>query len=100
MKSNFTNGRSRRLLLFIKFRKVRLLEQFKQDDDYVSDYVWAQIVDNLNLIEKQYLPILLLMEATGFRLIDILSLKQVEEKFSDEENPNNLFFLRYSGRKS
>ncbi|WP_145939550.1 hypothetical protein [Paenibacillus glacialis] len=76
------------------------MEQFKQDDDYVSDYVWAQIVDNLNLIEKQYLPILLLMEATGFRLIDILSLKQVEEKFSDEENPNNLFFLRYSGRKS
>jgi hypothetical protein len=24
---------------------------------------------------------------------------KVKERFSDEENPNNLFFLRYSGRK-
>ncbi len=50
----------------------------KRDEDYreVSDFVWEQIVANLDKLEPQYLPILLLMEATGLRLIYILKLNQ------------------------
>ncbi|GKU79082.1 hypothetical protein L3i20_v234790 [Paenibacillus sp. L3-i20] len=50
----------------------------KKDDDYefVSDYVWNQIVSKKDMIEPQYLPILLVLEATGFKLDEILKLKQ------------------------
>ncbi|MFB6367305.1 hypothetical protein ACFCP7_25305 [Paenibacillus elgii] len=52
--------------------------QPKNVDDYVyvTDYVWDQICNNMDEIEPQYVPILLLMEASGFRLVDILNLKQ------------------------
>jgi integrase len=50
----------------------------KKDEDYkyVTDFVWEQIVRNLRDVDPQYLPILLLLESSGFRLIDILNLKQ------------------------
>ncbi|MBY3621305.1 MULTISPECIES: tyrosine-type recombinase/integrase [unclassified Paenibacillus] len=50
----------------------------KNDEDYkhVSDYVWEQILANLDLLDDQYATILLLMEASGFRLIDILNSNQ------------------------
>jgi integrase len=50
----------------------------KNDEDYkhVSDYVWKQILAKLDLLDEQYATILLLMETSGFRLIDILNLKQ------------------------
>lgn len=50
----------------------------KNDEDYVyvTDYVWDQIYNNLESLEPQYVPILLLLESTGYRLVDILNLKQ------------------------
>lgn len=50
----------------------------KKDEDYkpVSDTVWEQILRNLDKLNHQYATILLLLEATGKRLIDILNLKK------------------------
>ncbi|WP_010492517.1 tyrosine-type recombinase/integrase [Paenibacillus elgii] len=121
--------------------RPKLVPKKDEDYGYVSDYVWNQIIAKLDDMEPQYLPILLLLEATGYRLTEILYLKQdclvdisgdywvrsertnsryqnpmvpikkdlaelikesrrkVQEKFPAEKNPNNLLFLRYSGRK-
>ncbi len=38
-------------------------------------HIWNQIVDNISSLDPQYVPIIMLMEATGFHLIDILTLK-------------------------
>ncbi|MEK4510802.1 recombinase XerD [Paenibacillus anaericanus] len=43
--------------------------------EYVDDHIWEQITDKLPDLDSQYLPIVILMEATGFHLIDILNLR-------------------------
>jgi integrase len=42
---------------------------------FMPDFVWNQVVDNISFLDPQYVPIVMLMEATGFHLIDILTLK-------------------------
>src|SRR5690606_11963199 len=52
------------------------LEPKKDEEyEYVSDFVWDQILEKIDKLHPQYATILLLMEATRFRLLDILSLK-------------------------
>lgn len=43
--------------------------------EYVDDNIWEQIISKLSELDSQYVPIVILMEATGFHLIDILNLK-------------------------
>ncbi len=42
---------------------------------YIPDYVWEQVIDNINKLSAEYIPILIVMEASGFRVSDVLSLK-------------------------
>lgn len=51
--------------------KPRNILEFK----YMSDYIWRQIIENISYLDKQYVPIVMLMEATGLHLIDVLNLK-------------------------
>ncbi|MGO4274686.1 hypothetical protein AB4Z22_33430 [Paenibacillus sp. TAF58] len=45
------------------------------DYKYDSDFIWKQIFDNISFMDPQYVTILMLMEATGFHLIDVLNLR-------------------------
>lgn len=42
---------------------------------YIPDHVWEQVLENLDEVNPSYVPILLLMEASGFRVSDVLGLK-------------------------
>jgi len=42
---------------------------------YIPDYIWDQVVDNIHLIGERYVPIILIMEGSGFRGSDVLGLK-------------------------
>ncbi|PFR33290.1 tyrosine-type recombinase/integrase [Bacillus cereus] len=42
---------------------------------YIPDEVWEQLVYHINQLSSGHIPIILLMEATGFRISDVLSLK-------------------------
>lgn len=103
---------------------------------FLSDYVWEQITTKFHLLDPQYVPIVILLEATGFHLVDLLTLKLdclqkrddgywivserdkiksvpisediysmviaqkifIQEKFSEEENPERFLFLKYKGK--
>ncbi|WP_170972194.1 tyrosine-type recombinase/integrase [Bacillus yapensis] len=41
---------------------------------YIPDHIWDQVVANIDKLKAEYIPILLVMEASGFRGSDILSL--------------------------
>ncbi|WML42366.1 tyrosine-type recombinase/integrase [Neobacillus sp. OS1-2] len=43
---------------------------------YIPDEVWEQILDNLPQLNPIYVPILLVLEASGFRISDTLLLKK------------------------
>ncbi|MEC1158926.1 tyrosine-type recombinase/integrase [Cytobacillus horneckiae] len=43
---------------------------------YIPDEVWEQILDNLPKLNPIYVPILLVLEASGFRISDTLLLKK------------------------
>lgn len=42
---------------------------------YIPDYIWDQVVENIHLIGARYVPIILIMEGSGFRGSDVLGLK-------------------------
>lgn len=42
---------------------------------YIPDEVWSQVLDNIEFLPKQYIPILIVFEASGFRASDVLTLK-------------------------
>ncbi len=42
---------------------------------YIPDYIWDQVVENIHLIGDRYVPIILVMEGSGFRGSDVLGLK-------------------------
>lgn len=52
----------------------RKSEIFKEPK-YIPDYIWEQVVDNINLMNAEYIPIILIMEGSGFRGTDVLGLK-------------------------
>lgn len=43
--------------------------------NYIPDYVWDQVVENISSFSSEMVPIILLMEATGFRICDVLQIK-------------------------
>lgn len=60
-------------------------QPMKADDiKYIPDEVWEQILDNLSFLNPHYVPVLLVLEASGFRISDTLLLKRTcLEKKSD-----------------
>lgn len=42
---------------------------------YIPDEVWEQVLININKLPQEYIPIILVMEASGFRCCDVLMLK-------------------------
>ncbi|WAH36412.1 tyrosine-type recombinase/integrase [Alicyclobacillus dauci] len=42
---------------------------------YIPDYIWDLVLSNIDQFKREYIPILLVMEATGFRVSDVLMLK-------------------------
>lgn len=42
---------------------------------YIPDDIWVQVLDNLESHPNKFVPILIVLEASGFRSIDVLSLK-------------------------
>lgn len=42
---------------------------------YIPDDIWIQVLNNISQLSQEYIPIILLMEASGFRVSDVLSLK-------------------------
>ncbi|MCI3986026.1 tyrosine-type recombinase/integrase [Bacillus vallismortis] len=46
------------------------------DIKYIPDDVWEQILDNLNYLNPYYMPILMVLESSGFRISDTLLLKK------------------------
>jgi integrase len=43
---------------------------------YIPDHIWEQIINNIEFLAKDTIPIILILEATGFRICDVLQLKQ------------------------
>ncbi|MDQ0271878.1 tyrosine-type recombinase/integrase [Cytobacillus purgationiresistens] len=42
---------------------------------YIPDDIWNQVLDHLELLPKKFVPILIVLEASGFRVSDVVSLK-------------------------
>jgi len=51
--------------------KPRKISDYK----YMTDNVWKQIDENIEKMDSQYVPMILIMKATGFQLVDVLNLK-------------------------
>lgn len=47
----------------------------KESVKYIPDEVWEQVINNIDKLPSKYIPILLILEASGFRISDVLSLK-------------------------
>ncbi|MDQ0876599.1 integrase [Paenibacillus sp. V4I3] len=47
----------------------------KDDINHIPDDIWEQVINHIDQFPKQYVPIILVMEASGFRSSDVLSLK-------------------------
>lgn len=62
--------------LFLTIDNPRLtINQSYDNPKYIPDYIWDQVVENIHLIVDRYVPIILIMEGTGFRGTDVLGLK-------------------------
>jgi integrase len=53
----------------------RTKSQSFDNPKYIPDYIWDQVVENIHLIGDRYVPIILIMEGSGFRGSDVLGLK-------------------------
>lgn len=42
---------------------------------HIPDYIWDQLLQHVHLLPPDYVPLVMVMEATGFRGSDVLSLK-------------------------
>ncbi|PPQ47525.1 recombinase XerD [Paenibacillus peoriae] len=43
---------------------------------YIPDHIWEQVVENISSLSQETIPVILTLEATGFRISDVLQLKQ------------------------
>lgn len=61
----------------LMYQEDRPKVEKKKIEDYeiISDYVWAQVLENLKNMIPQYIPIVLLLESTGLQFFELLSLK-------------------------
>jgi integrase len=62
-------------ILFFPEDKPRLPGKTPDSIKYISDFVWDQIIHHLEKLPQEIIPMVLLLEATGFRISDICELK-------------------------
>ncbi|MCD8511406.1 MAG: site-specific integrase [Bacillus sp. (in: Bacteria)] len=63
-----------RLLIFPE-DKPKYPPKSKDNVKYISDFVWEQIMNNMEKLPEEIRQIILLLEATGFRISDTCALK-------------------------
>ncbi|MFL6555026.1 MAG: tyrosine-type recombinase/integrase, partial [Bacillus sp. (in: firmicutes)] len=63
-----------RLLIFPE-DKPKLPPKSKDNVKYISDFVWEQIMNHMEKLPEEIRQIILLLEATGFRISDTCALK-------------------------
>jgi len=51
--------------------KQKPLDEYR----YMTDEVWNQVLKHIEQLEVQYIPMMLLLEATGFRLVEVLNMR-------------------------
>jgi len=62
-------------LLFFPEDKPKLPPKSADNVKYISDYVWEQIMNHMEKLPEEIRQIILLLEATGFRISDTCALK-------------------------
>ncbi|PGS46044.1 recombinase XerD [Bacillus sp. AFS041924] len=62
-------------LLILPEDKPKLPPKSMNDIKYISDFVWDQIINHIEKLPEEIRLIVLLLEATGFRISDICALK-------------------------
>jgi integrase len=62
-------------LLIYPEDKPKLQRKKADKIKYIPDYVWEQILSHISHLPKDTIPMVLLLEATGFRISDICGLK-------------------------
>jgi integrase len=62
-------------LLFLPEDKPKLPPKSVDNVKYISDYVWEQIMSHMEKLPEEIRQIVLLLEATGFRISDTCALK-------------------------
>jgi integrase len=62
-------------LLFFPEDKPKLNEKKADQIKYIPDFIWEQIIDHIEELPKEIVPIVLLLEASGFRISDVVALK-------------------------
>ncbi|MEK3995917.1 tyrosine-type recombinase/integrase [Psychrobacillus sp. FSL K6-2365] len=70
-------------LIFLE-DKPKNKKSLPQDIKYVPDNIWEQIMENIDGLDKEYSFILLILEASGFRISDVLGLK-IDCLFKDND---------------
>ncbi|MBU7319528.1 tyrosine-type recombinase/integrase [Paenibacillus sp. SM 69] len=61
--------------LILPVDKPKKISTRPEDIKYIPDHIWNQVIDNIHHLPDEIIPIILLMEATGFRGCDVLLLK-------------------------
>ncbi|MBP1991193.1 tyrosine-type recombinase/integrase [Paenibacillus eucommiae] len=58
------------------YQEDRPIVKNKKIEEYeiITDFIWAQVIDNLDKMIPHYIPILLILESTGLNLNDVLTL--------------------------
>lgn len=131
------------ILLLFREDIPKQVRNTENDIKYIPEGVLQQLEDNLEcLTPSEYIPVVVLLRATGWRISDILSLKyykcldqtnqgwylcgdipktqvlnhrvpitdevatvvrsvveEIREKSTDDNNPNKLLFVRFSGKR-
>ncbi len=62
-------------LLFFPEDKPKLASRISDQIKYISDFVWNQVTSHIEKVPKDIQTIVVLLEATGFRISDICALK-------------------------
>lgn len=61
--------------LIVPEDKPKLPPKASNKIKYISDFIWNQIVNHLEKLPQEIIPIVTLLEATGFRVSDVCTLK-------------------------
>jgi integrase len=62
-------------ILIVPGDKPRLPPKASNQIKYISDFVWDQIMNQMGKLPQEIVPIVILLEASGFRISDVCTLK-------------------------
>ncbi|MDQ0876601.1 integrase [Paenibacillus sp. V4I3] len=55
--------------------RPKLDKNVNDEINHIPDHIWDQVINHIDQFPEKYVPIILVMEASGFRSCDVLSLK-------------------------